>query len=189
VTLWHTLRHEVVGAWRSVRYDVRPPGDGDRHEPDDHAYLDAEIDVRALSGNETGRRLVTASGVVLLVAGGAAGTYLAVAGGLGSLMTDTGDNGLSPYAAPVPPAISMRTPAARGPLAVAQPPLWQRHEPRRPVPAPAPTPVGVPEPQLPPEPPTSQAGDPIPESTTLPSATTSPTPSESPPASISPAAS
>ncbi len=54
---------------------------------------------------KTSRRAVTASGVALLVAGGAAGTYLAVAGSLVGMKADASDPVGPPLAAPVAPSL------------------------------------------------------------------------------------
>jgi hypothetical protein len=130
VGLWHTVRREVAGAWRSARYDV------DRVVGQHRAVRLRHAETKELTPREFPRRryrMASTGGVVLLVAGGAAGTYLAVASSLSALRAPV-DPDAPPIAAPAQPSspIEFGTPSP-GP------------EPKRPVagrpgrrPAPAP---------------------------------------------------
>jgi hypothetical protein len=134
VGLWHTVRREVAGAWRSARYDVLRQIGVYRAaklltaETTELARADLiGYRHRQRSGVRSPQRVVATTGVALLVAGGAAGTYLAVAGGLAALTADP----LAPtVAAPAPPAMSASRPASAGTAA-------KRAVPRRPAPQPA----------------------------------------------------
>jgi hypothetical protein len=100
VGLWHTVRREVAGAWRSARYDV------DRAVGRHRATRLRHAETTELSPRDLPRRryrIASTGGVVLLVAGGAAGTYLAVAGSLTALRTPV-DVDAAPVAAPVEPS-------------------------------------------------------------------------------------
>jgi hypothetical protein len=80
VGLRHTLRRELTGAWRSVRYDL------DHHRA---AKLADAFTEEFEPVAETERsRVVPLAGVALLLAGGAAGAFLAISGGLAALGTD-----------------------------------------------------------------------------------------------------
>jgi hypothetical protein len=174
VTLWHTLGREISGAWRSVRYDVR--NRRDTYAGNEWAHISR------LPAEETSRRIVTASGVVLLIAGGAAGTYLAVAGGLGALLTDPADNA-TPQALPAPPAASAGTPRDRDIDPLADAPKTHRLL-RRAAPSTVPAPETERPPALPPEP-STPAGGPTPESTPLPEPSPSTSESAEPVPSVS----
>jgi hypothetical protein len=83
LNLWHALRRECVGAWRSVRYDV-------------HTHRATKLRGAFTEEFEPGRprvpaqsRLIPVSGVALLLAGGTAGAFLAISGGLAALDTGT----------------------------------------------------------------------------------------------------
>jgi hypothetical protein len=107
VGLWQTVRGELAGALRSARYDV------DRHRAVRRALRLATAETSEYAprprpypttrppyrDEPRSRRVVTTTGVALLVAGGAAGTYLAVAGGLTAL---TADQSAQPAAGPTP---------------------------------------------------------------------------------------
>jgi len=111
VTLWSTLSREIVGAMLSMRYDL----DQYRQRRRSDALASAEtadysrlaVDPRRphrgprLEQPRQHRRVAAPTGVALLVAGGAAGTYLAVAG---SLTAITSQPPGTPVAQPVPPA-------------------------------------------------------------------------------------
>ena len=102
MTAWNIVRRETAGAWRSVRYDL------DRRAEARPAARPARADGGA-------RRLVGAAGVGLLVAGGLAGTYFTVAGGLGLLGADTALLGPGPGAAPPAVALASGTPESAQP--------------------------------------------------------------------------
>ncbi|HEY7273833.1 MAG TPA: hypothetical protein VH502_13960 [Actinoplanes sp.] len=207
--MWRKTRTEVAGAWRSVRYDMgRRPA-----EPS------AEPDVTSTGmstfggavGEATGspRRLVTVSAFGVLVMAGAAGTYFAVAGGLGALLTEqpaaaqpnplaaappAGDPsaagiGHGPAAADHPDAPAGTVPAATPVATAATPaavpsrvlPRATRVAPERANP-PAPRPCACPAPPVPtPTDPVSPSAAPSPSPS--PSESASPSPSPSPSAS------
>jgi hypothetical protein len=77
--VWGTVRREVAGAVRSVRYDVRQRVDAtwSRTHP---AYPEYDAYARRP------RRVLIGSGITVLAAGGVAGTYLLLAGGLGGAL-------------------------------------------------------------------------------------------------------
>lgn len=172
--LWLKVHREVTGAWRSACYDVyRQVSRRKLAQLLTQETAEFAPRHRAPDAPRRPRRVAATSGVALLVAGGAAGTYLAVAGSLTALRT------------PPPPA---PVAAAGGPEvtgadvtegAPAQPqPTHARPQVRRSAPPPV-----LAMPAVPPS-----AGQPTtntPESTPTPSA--SPSPSAS--ASASPSAS
>jgi len=80
VMLWHTLRREATGAWRSVRYDL------DSHRA--AKLAGAFTEELEPSGDPDRSRLLPLTGVALLLAGGAAGAFLAISGGLAALSAD-----------------------------------------------------------------------------------------------------
>ena len=75
--LWHALRREVVGAWRSVRYDL------DTHRA--VRLAGAFTKEFEPSADAPRSRLVPFTGVVLLLLGGGLGTALAVGAGMSAL--------------------------------------------------------------------------------------------------------
>ncbi|GAA0728006.1 hypothetical protein Drose_29620 [Dactylosporangium roseum] len=161
--LWLKVHREVAGAWRSACYDL------DRHvnRRRTHRLTRAETAEfgpwhhRGL--HRPPRRVAAVTGVALLVAGGAAGTYLAVVGSLSALTARPAE---PPLAAPAAPAA-----ATTAPLTGPAPRLTQpRPQVRRSTP---PQVIALPPVQAPPVVPTTNE----PEST--------PTPSESPSASDS----
>ncbi|GAA2644784.1 hypothetical protein GCM10010399_93380 [Dactylosporangium fulvum] len=157
--LWLKVHREVAGAWRSACYDVNR-----RRMRQLNRAETAEFGPWHHRGlHRPPRRVAAATGVALLVAGGAAGTYLAVAGSLSALTTQPAE---PPLAAPASPAA-----AATAPLAGPAPQLTQpRPQVRRSTP---PQVIALPPVQAPSVVPTTKK----PEST--------PTPSESPSASDS----
>lgn len=86
--LWFNVHREVTGAWRSACYDIYRQLSQRKQT---HLLTDetAEFAVRNRAGSppRRPRRVAATGGVALLVAGGAAGTYLAVAGSLTALRT------------------------------------------------------------------------------------------------------
>jgi hypothetical protein len=82
VKLWHTLRRETTGAWRSVRYDL------DIHRAAKLAGAFTEEFEPAGPAGGAPSRLVPLAGVGLLLVGGAAGAVLAIGGGLSALGAD-----------------------------------------------------------------------------------------------------
>jgi hypothetical protein len=84
LTSWRGLRHEIAGAWRSLRYDL------ERRQP---RRADDEEETTDLIFPEYGtarppRRILAAGGFGTLAVAGAVGTYFAVATGLGLLIDD-----------------------------------------------------------------------------------------------------
>jgi hypothetical protein len=181
------LHREIVGAVLSIRYDLERR----RHKRRADALARAEtadysriaLDPRRPQRGprlepqrRQQRRVVAPAGVALLVAGGAAGTYLAVAGSLTAITTDPPG---TPVAQPVPPT------ATSGPVATTgtspKRPAKVRRPDRRPaVPVPVPVPAVVVTPG-----PTVIPGGGTPENTKPPqptpsaSATATPTPTAS----------
>ena len=84
MTLWRKARTEVAGVWRSVRFDLGRP------EPD----ADELRERRQLLPRP--RRVLVVSVFGCLAVAGAAGGYLAVVTGLGSLVGDK-QTGVEPY--------------------------------------------------------------------------------------------
>ncbi|GII22028.1 hypothetical protein [Planosporangium mesophilum] len=110
---WETMRREVLGAWRSIRYDLdrRPGADGEpdaaahRDRPGDGASLDlrprpvttADEDwyseplperVSIWAPLKDPRRVLATGAVASVIAASATGTFFAVTGGLGILLAD-----------------------------------------------------------------------------------------------------
>lgn len=126
--LWKTVRREVAGAWRSARYDVDRhvghhravklrhaetaeivvrhivwqdrPSPHRRHRPVEMPWAGRRV-APPVTPRAPRRRAVAVTGVALLVAGGTAGTYLAVAGSLVGMKADAQDPAGPPQAAPV----------------------------------------------------------------------------------------
>ncbi len=81
MSIWRTVRGELAGAWRSLRYDLgkRPI---EPVMPDLSEITEARFD----NYERPPRRLLAASAFGLLALTGAAGSYFAVVNGLGSLL-------------------------------------------------------------------------------------------------------
>jgi hypothetical protein len=77
---WDVLRREAAGLRRSIQYDLIRRAEAQR-------TIAARRPTEVLDADRA-RRAFTVTGVSLVLAGGAAGTYLAVAGGLGLFGTD-----------------------------------------------------------------------------------------------------
>ena len=111
--LWLKVNRELAGAWRSARYDVGQHLNRRRMLRLTSAET-AEFGPRRHRGLHVAKRppkrVAAATGVVLLVAGGAAGTYLAVAGSLTALRTSPSQ---PPVAAPAVPVPSSRVPTSK----------------------------------------------------------------------------
>lgn len=124
--LWLKVHREVAGAWRSACYDMYRHVSRRRSVRLQMAET-AEFGPRNHRGLHVARspnrhRIAATTGVALLVAGGAAGTYLAVAGSLTALRAESSE---PPIAAPARPA-GTGTP---GP-ALIRPPSTQPTQPR-----------------------------------------------------------
>jgi hypothetical protein len=257
VGLWHSVRREVAGAWRSARYDVdrrvgahrqqrfaqaetaelvrqvvwrrpaahrRGPGEAPsprRRTPAEMAAINAAMHIempwagrRSTEGSPaTGtprhaqgpatppweqpqqkpvhrrRKVAAAAGIGMLVAGGAAGTYLAVAGTLVGVIPDGSDGTVPPVAAPALPGVPSGAspqenqagpnnhPADHAPRAAAPAPISVDDDSR------AALPVSTPAPRVPestPTAPTSPAPTPSLSVTPSHSPTAVPTPSAPP---------
>jgi hypothetical protein len=183
VRMMRWIRQELAGAWRSVRYDVARRDSPSRQRTE---VLYPEYDAY----QRPPRRGYAAVGLGAVVAAGVAAVYVAVAGGLGAL--------LSPIASAVPglgggaPAVrSTGTGApvaqqpAGGPHAVSRPsrvPVRQVPSATRPAEVPAvapavvstcPCPVPVPTPESP-SPTTGHSPSPSPSPSVTPSPSASP---------------
>ncbi|MEV6931271.1 hypothetical protein AB0M46_43200 [Dactylosporangium sp. NPDC051485] len=180
--LWLKVHREVAGAWRSACYDLSQHATRRRalrlRMAETAEYAPRRHRGQHVMPNPYRSRFATGTGVALLVAGGAAGTYLAVAGGLTALRAESHETPLAGAPTPVTTEGAAPGPSAIRPTAPAptQPrPQVRRSSPPQVIALPeVPAPVGVPATQ------TS-----APESTQTPPA--SPTPSAS--ASPSPSAS
>jgi hypothetical protein len=208
MSLWRRTRTEVAGAWRSVRYDMgrRPP------EP----AVGPDVTSTGMStfagavDQATGapRRLVIVSAFGVLAVAGAAGTYIAVAGGFGALLTEK-PAAAQPYpltAAAPPAGDTSNAGLGQGPATVSRPDAVAAAAPPA-VPvasaATAATPAAVPGPMLPRAPrvtaerakppaprPCACPAPPVPTPTQpSPSPSASPTPSASPSEPAGPSAS
>jgi hypothetical protein len=182
--LWHGLRREAAGAWRSLRYDL------DLHRAaklasaftEEFAYTD-DLDAdpqHGRPGPSRRSRLLPLWGVGMLFVGGAAGAYLAIGGGLAALGTDRypfeadrpGMSTWSPHTQPQPGAPNRNQPMTTG----NRPP--GPHRPAGARPAPVRTGPAVDLPSI---------GTARPEATPLPSNTPAPSPSATPSMSVVPA--
>ncbi|MEV4512871.1 hypothetical protein AB0K00_28350 [Dactylosporangium sp. NPDC049525] len=169
--LWLKVHREVTGAWRSACYDVyRQVSRRKLAQLLTDETTEFAARHRARDVPRRPRRVAATSGVALLVAGGAAGTYLAVAGSLTALR--------------MPPPVSVAAAAeptfaapgvtggAGNPSAGAQP-TYARPQVRRSAPQPVLAMPAVP-------PPAGAPTTKTPESTPTPTASPSPTVSASP---------
>jgi hypothetical protein len=178
LNLWQALRRECTGAWRSVRYDLATNRAAKVAGAYTEEFRPSGPPVPAPS------RLVPLTGVTLLLAGGAAGAFLAISGGIAAIGGPAGPPPPRGQAATAPadPVAADGTPvsgAGGGPVT-----------PRRAAgttrPSPTPEPTGPPAP--PPPPPviegtssassgpagaSSSAGSPSPSTSTSPSASQS----------------
>ncbi|GIG50905.1 hypothetical protein ACFO1B_42905 [Dactylosporangium siamense] len=171
--LWLKVHREVTGAWRSACYDVyRQVSRRKLVQLLTDETTEFAARHRARDVPRRPRRVAATSGVALLVAGGAAGTYLAVAGSLTAMRT--------PPAPPAVAAAAEKAPDVTDPATSAAPqaePTRARPQVRRSAPPPV-----LAMPAVPP------AGAPTtnrPESTPTPSASPSPSVSTSPSPSVS----
>src|SRR5205807_1801389 len=106
VRIWKSVRAELNGAWRSVRYDLMRRSDPSRRDTD---VLYPEYDAYTRAP----RRGFAVAGMGLVVATGVAGTYFAVSGGLGSLLS-TNTEPVPPAAGTVPSTAPATSPGADG---------------------------------------------------------------------------
>jgi hypothetical protein len=130
--MWHTLRREMAGAWRSVRYDL------DSHRA---AKLAGAFTEEFEPSTHTGSgpsRLVPLTGVALLLAGGAAGAVLAINGGLSALGTDSPPPLADRPAAAATAGAAQQTAQAAAPVQPSRPGTPPRPDSRRSTPPPSP---------------------------------------------------
>jgi hypothetical protein len=132
VSLWHALHRECAGAWRSVRYDLAT------RRAARLAGAFTEEFAPSTPPVPTPSRIVPLTGVALLLAGGAAGAFVAINGGLAAVTDER--------PAPAPPAAAAPDPtygtATTTPsTAPSQPTARRPGAYRSPVPGPAPAPV------------------------------------------------
>ncbi|WP_162908000.1 hypothetical protein [Allorhizocola rhizosphaerae] len=174
---WQSLRAEVVGVIRSMRYDLALKRARRR--------MNADTMVLPIIKMRKGkRRTVFAAGAVLVPVAGFSG-YLAVASGLDALVAEAGTpNGLPHVAAPRPPAPSpsqSSEPGSAPPVEPLMPPQRVKPSPSRiettptispPVPTPAPTatcsPTLTPSPKPTPSPSPTSSPSPTPTSSRTP---------------------
>lgn len=168
--LWLKVHREVTGAWRSACYDVyRQVSRRKLTQLLTQDTAEFAPRHRAPHAPRRPRRVAATSGVALLVAGGAAGTYLAVAGSLTALRTPPAP---APLAAAAEPAVTGADLTGGSPAQSTQPqPTHARPQVRRSVPPPV---LAMPAP-----PPAGRPTTNTPESTPTPSASPSPSVSTS----------
>ncbi|GAA2328398.1 hypothetical protein [Dactylosporangium salmoneum] len=180
--LWLKVHREVAGAWRSACYDMSQYATRRQalrlRTAETAEYAPRRHRGQHVMPNQYRSRFAAGTGVALLVAGGAAGTYLAVAGSLTALRAEPSETPLAAAPTPVTAEGTATGPSAIRPTAPA--PTQPRSQVRRSSP---PRVIALPEVPAPRDVPVTQTSDP--ESTQTPPA--SPTPSTS--ASPSPSAS
>jgi hypothetical protein len=182
---WGTLRRELLGMWRSVRYDLDR-----RAETRDEDWSPDRERLSTLLRDP--RRVGAAVGVASIIAASATGTYFAVVGGLGILIADAAGVPVLPQAAPFG-SFAPLAPLVPGPHpASSKTPKHPHHKtthrtrttPAQPAPVPAPEIVAVdapkPVPTSTPVTTPAPAHSPVPESTATVTPSRSPTPSPSP---------
>lgn len=144
MSLWRRTRSEVAGVWRSLRYDLgRRPAEPPAEGPDvtstgmctfgGLADLGEPSSQISPAGRRPPRRAVAVSAFGLLTVVGAAGAYLAVVNGLGSLLNEQ-----SAAAGTLPPV-----PAATSDSGIGSGPAVRRRPHARIAPAPAPAPTAA----------------------------------------------
>jgi hypothetical protein len=84
LTSWRGLRHEIAGAWRSLRYDLERR----QARPADDEEETTDLIFPEYGTARPPRRILAAGGFGTLAVAGAVGTYFAVATGLGLLIDD-----------------------------------------------------------------------------------------------------
>jgi len=107
MSLWRRTRTELAGAWRSLRYDLggrspEPPAEGPDVTSTGMSTFGVQLDVTppvVRVARRPPRRAAAVSAFGMLTVVGAAGAYLAVVNGLGSLL-----NGQTAAAGTLPPA-------------------------------------------------------------------------------------
>jgi hypothetical protein len=128
--VWHTLRREYAGAWRSVRYDLAS------RRAAKLAVAFTEEFAPGTPPVPTPSRVVPLTGVALLLAGGAAGAFVAISGGLAAVDSAPPAPTPPPAAAPAEPGTGTTTPSAAPSQAPARRPGTNRTPGPGPIPAP-----------------------------------------------------
>ncbi len=175
---WRLMRWEVVGAARSVRYDLG------RLERPGHAR--GRVRVEWDGSERPYRRMFTALAFGVLLLGAISGSYYAAAGGL--LSNDPPDRGTDPVSVSTSSPVPAPTPSTSSAPAVTVLPATPVPHPLSGTPTPTPHRSGTPTPPNPPPgctgcqvptdpPPTSPGTDP--EPSTSDTGSPSPSPSES----------
>lgn len=132
MSLWHAMHRECTGAWRSVRYDLATRRAA--------KLAGAFTEEFAPSGPPvpTPSRLVPLTGVALLLAGGAAGVFVAINGGLAAVTAEDPQPSSPPAVAAAAPAPASVAPPSTPP---SRPPARRPGAVRTPEPGPAPAPA------------------------------------------------
>jgi hypothetical protein len=176
LNLWHALRRECTGAWRSVRYDLAT------HRAARLAGAYTEEFQPGHPPVPTPSRLVPFTGVTLLLIGGAAGAFLAITGGMAAIGGPEGPPVARDHAATATAGPTTTADAAGGGDA-------GPGTPRRPAAAPRTSPTPAPSTSLaapPPPPPVIERTSPAPSASASPSESAgSASPSSSTPPSAS----
>jgi hypothetical protein len=188
MSILRSAGQEVAGAWRSLRYDLRPR----RAQAD--SPVDGYPDVTStglstfgggMPGDEYRRRpnrLVAVAAFGLLALAGAAGSYLAVVHGLGAFGVEQATAAPQPQPQPQPlvaePGPLPPSPAGTAPVAA---PVSRRPQPPPPIAAP-PVIAAPPAPLVPAAPPAQHAAAPQEASTSV----TRPVPSRTLPRTMAP---
>ncbi len=134
MSLWHALHRECTGAWRSVRYDL-----ASRRAVKLAGAFTEEF---APTGPPvpTPSRLVPLTGVALLLAGGAAGVFVAINGGLAAVASGEPRPSSPPAVAAQAPGPEA-SPSGPGGAPPSQPPARRPGAARTPVPGLVPAPA------------------------------------------------
>ena len=131
--MWHALRRECTGAWRSVHYDLASRRAAKLAGAFTEEFAPSSPPV------PTPSRLVPLAGVALLLAGGAAGAFVAISGGLAAVTADDRPAACRPAAAAPDPGYGIGTTTPSIPPS--QPPARRPGVYRTPQPGPAPAPA------------------------------------------------
>jgi hypothetical protein len=103
---WGWMQREIAGALRSVRYDMDRRAEERDGEPGrSDTWFTEPVPQRdsTMRAAREPRRILAAAGVASIIVASAAGTYFAVAGGLGMLIADAAGVPVVPQAVPMMP--------------------------------------------------------------------------------------
>jgi hypothetical protein len=176
--MFRWIGRELVGAWRSVRYDLTRRANPSR-QPTEVLYPEYDAYQRPP------RRWYAAAGLGAVVASGVAAVYVGVAGGLGALLSPIaaavpGLGGGTPAVRPAGTGAPARPPVAGAPSATRSTRAPVRHAaPSHPAEAPAPPAAAASPCPCPVPVPTPQSASPTPGHPTSPPPSPSVTPSTS----------